>query len=122
MDRGRDAHAQCVALAAPYGHALVERGPLGGFQLGRAKELGDLARHVESDRQFRGRGVLVAGGVLGHEVGDGRADGAPADPVFAGKGGDRPALQGDELAHTSSGSRRSERRTTGVSLTPPSSP
>jgi hypothetical protein len=32
VDRGRGADAQGVALAASYGHALVERGPLGGLQ------------------------------------------------------------------------------------------
>ncbi|MET7389856.1 hypothetical protein ACFYPT_35875 [Streptomyces sp. NPDC005529] len=29
VDRGHGAHAQGVALAAPYGHAQVERGSLG---------------------------------------------------------------------------------------------
>ncbi|MFF4095857.1 hypothetical protein ACFYYY_18825 [Streptomyces sp. NPDC001834] len=47
---GDGADAECVALAAPYGHALVERCPLGGLQFGRAQEVGDLARHVEGDR------------------------------------------------------------------------
>ncbi|MGW6795224.1 hypothetical protein [Streptomyces chartreusis] len=42
-----------VALAAPYGHPLVERGVLGGLQVRRAEEVGDLAWHVEGDRQFR---------------------------------------------------------------------
>lgn len=36
------ADPQGVALAAPYGHALVERGPLGGLQLGGAEEVRDL--------------------------------------------------------------------------------
>lgn len=41
---GRDgADAQGVAPAAPYGHPLVERGALGGLQLGGAEEVGDLA-------------------------------------------------------------------------------
>jgi hypothetical protein len=53
VDRGHGADAERVTLAAPYGHALVERGPLGGLQLGRTQEVGDLARHVEGDRQFR---------------------------------------------------------------------
>ncbi|MFH9968772.1 hypothetical protein ACH4PR_47095 [Streptomyces mirabilis] len=93
VHRGCGADVQGVALAAPYGHAVVEGGPLGGVQFGRVKEVGDLARHVEGDRQLRGWGVLVAGGALGHEVGDGRADGSPADAVFAGQGCDGPALQ-----------------------------
>ncbi|WP_037676705.1 hypothetical protein [Streptomyces griseus] len=60
------ADTQGVAPAAPYGHPVVERGPLGGLQLGGAEEVGDLAGHVEGDRQLRWRGVLVAGrGVLG---------------------------------------------------------
>ncbi|MFF4038033.1 hypothetical protein [Streptomyces sp. NPDC001816] len=33
-------------LAAPYGRSLVERGALGGFQLGNAEVVGDLAPHV----------------------------------------------------------------------------
>ncbi|MCQ8193943.1 hypothetical protein [Streptomyces rugosispiralis] len=78
----------------PYGHPLVERGPLGGLQVRRAEEAGDLAQHVEGDRQFRGRGLfLLDGGVVGQEVGDGRADGAAADAVDAGEVGDRAALQ-----------------------------
>ncbi|MFD4261600.1 hypothetical protein ACFWR9_29240 [Streptomyces sp. NPDC058534] len=83
-----------MALAAPYDHALVERGPLGGLYVGGAQEFGDINRHVEGDRQFRGRGVLAAsGGVLGHEVGDGGTDGAAADTVFASQDSDGPALQ-----------------------------
>ncbi len=94
MHRGDGADTQGVALAAPYSHAVVERGPLGGLQLGRAEEVGDLARHVGGDRQFRRRGGLAGGGgVLGQEVGDGGADGAAADAVFAGQGGDGPAAQ-----------------------------
>ncbi|MEV0400337.1 hypothetical protein [Actinoallomurus sp. NPDC050550] len=55
-------------VAASYGHAVVERGPFGGLQLGGAEEAGDLAGHVEGDRQFQGGDVLsVGGGVLGHE-------------------------------------------------------
>ncbi|MFF9127797.1 hypothetical protein ACF09J_31805 [Streptomyces sp. NPDC014889] len=46
VDCGRSADAQCVALAASYGHALVERGPFGGLQAGGAEEVGDLARDV----------------------------------------------------------------------------
>ncbi|MEU5940925.1 hypothetical protein ABZ807_17425 [Micromonospora sp. NPDC047548] len=68
---------------------MVERGPLVGLQLGGTEEVGNLARHVEGDRQLRGRGVLVVGGgVFGHEVGDRRADGAVADAVLAGQSGD----------------------------------
>ncbi|MEV0692919.1 hypothetical protein [Streptomyces sp. NPDC050388] len=93
MDRGHRGDAECVALAAPYGHALVERGPLGGLQSGRAQEVGDLARHVEGDRGLRCWGVLVIVGVLGHEVGDGGADGAAADVVVAGQAGDGLAAQ-----------------------------
>lgn len=33
--RGGGGGVQGVALASPHGHALVERGPLGGLQLGR---------------------------------------------------------------------------------------
>jgi hypothetical protein len=56
----RGADPQGVALAAPYGHALVERGPLGGLQLGGAEEVRDLARHIEDDRQSRSsRGTFV---------------------------------------------------------------
>ncbi|WP_176742732.1 hypothetical protein [Streptomyces agglomeratus] len=44
--------AQGVSLAAPYGHPLVERGALSGLQVGRAEEVGDLAGHVEGDRQL----------------------------------------------------------------------
>ena len=40
MDLGHGGDAQGVALAAPYGDALVERGALGGFQVGRAEEVG----------------------------------------------------------------------------------
>lgn len=47
---GDGADAQGVALAAPYGHPLVERGPLDGLQLGGAEVVGDRARHVERDR------------------------------------------------------------------------
>ncbi|WP_153537923.1 hypothetical protein [Streptomyces sp. RB17] len=93
MDLGRGADPQGVALAASHGHALVERGALGGLQFGRAEEVGDPARHVEDDRHFRGRGVRVGGGVLGHEVGDGGTDGAAADVVVAGQGGDGLAAQ-----------------------------
>lgn len=60
MDRGDGGDAQGVALAAPYGHALVECGALGGLQLGAAEEVGDLARHVENDRQFRSRDARAA--------------------------------------------------------------
>ncbi|MFE2441839.1 hypothetical protein ACWDHW_34380 [Streptomyces melanosporofaciens] len=55
------------------------------------EEVGDLARHIEGDRQLRGQSVLMVGGVLGQEVGDGRADGAPADVVLAGQAGGGPA-------------------------------
>jgi hypothetical protein len=43
------ADAQGVALAAPYGYAVVERGRLGVAHRGGAEEVGDLARHVEGD-------------------------------------------------------------------------
>ncbi|MFJ5725518.1 hypothetical protein [Streptomyces sp. NPDC093149] len=55
MDRGRGGGAQRPALAAPYGHALVERGPFGGLQVGSAEEVGDLARHVEGVGQGKPR-------------------------------------------------------------------
>ncbi|MEU1827506.1 hypothetical protein ABZ502_34505 [Streptomyces abikoensis] len=58
-----------AALAVPYGHSPVERGALGGLQVGRAEEVGGLARRVEGDRQLRGRAVLVGGGVVKREVG-----------------------------------------------------
>ncbi|CAM5591545.1 hypothetical protein SALBM311S_03216 [Streptomyces alboniger] len=64
MDRGYGGNAQGVALAAPYGHALVQRSTLGGLQVGCAEEVGDPARHVEDDRQFWGRGARVDGRVL----------------------------------------------------------
>ena len=66
---GCGADAQGVALAAPYGHALVEGGPLDVVQFGGAEEVGDLARHVEGDWQFRRREVLLDGDVVGQEVG-----------------------------------------------------
>lgn len=91
---GGGAHAQGVALAAPYGHAVVEGGPLGGLQLGRSEEVGDLAWHVYGDGQLRDRDVLVVdSGVYGQEVSDGRADGAAADLVVADEGGDGATLQ-----------------------------
>ncbi|MFD3998959.1 hypothetical protein [Streptomyces sp. NPDC058583] len=94
MHGGDGVDAQRVALAAPHDHPLVERGALCGLQVGGAEEAGDLARHVEGDRQFRGGGVLLDGGsVVGQEVGDGRGDGAAADPVVAGEGGDGAALE-----------------------------
>ncbi|MFE2719695.1 hypothetical protein ACFXKI_49520 [Streptomyces mirabilis] len=98
MHGGDGADAQGVALAASYGHSVVEGGPLDGLQLGGAQEVGDLARHVEGDWQLRRRDVLLLdGGVVGHEVeqevGDGRADGAAANAVFAGQCGDGAALQ-----------------------------
>jgi hypothetical protein len=43
VDRRYGGDAERVALTAPYGHPLVERVPLGGFQLGGAEEVGDLA-------------------------------------------------------------------------------
>ncbi|MEU3862885.1 hypothetical protein AB0F03_37325 [Streptomyces sp. NPDC028722] len=52
VDRGRGADTQGVTLTEPYGDAVVERGALVGLQLGRAEEVGDLARHVEGDRQL----------------------------------------------------------------------
>ncbi|WP_405846195.1 hypothetical protein OG211_00340 [Streptomyces niveus] len=64
MDGRGGADAQGVALAAPYGDPLVERGPLGGFQVGRVEEVGDLAGHVDGDRQLRGGRVLLDGGVV----------------------------------------------------------
>ncbi|WP_157434211.1 MULTISPECIES: hypothetical protein [Actinoalloteichus] len=86
-----DAHG--VALAALYGRPPVERGPLGRLQLSGAEEVGDLARHVEGDRQLRARDVLLDGDVVGHEVGDSRADGVAADVVVPGEGGDRAVFQ-----------------------------
>ncbi|MEV0580847.1 hypothetical protein [Streptomyces sp. NPDC050392] len=93
VDRGRGGDAKGVALAASYGHALVERDALGGLQLGGSEEVGDFARHVEDDRQFRDQSARVDGRVLGQEVCDGGADGAVADVVFAGEGSDGPAFQ-----------------------------
>jgi hypothetical protein len=89
-DRGRGGDAQGVAVAASYGHPLGERGALGGLQVGRAKQVGDLARHVEDDRQLRGWGARVGDRVLGQEVGD--VDGAAAYVVVAGEGGDGSAF------------------------------
>lgn len=40
MDCGRGGDAQHAALAAPYGHAVVERAPLGVVQLGGAQSVG----------------------------------------------------------------------------------
>ncbi len=85
VDGWGGADAQGVALTAPYGHALVERSPLGVVQLGGAEEVSDLARYIEHDRQFRGRGVWGGGPVLGQEVGDGGTDGAAAEVVVAGE-------------------------------------
>lgn len=93
MHGGDGADAQGVALAAPYRHALVECGPLGRLQLGGAEVVGDLARHVEGDRRLRGGRTLLGGGVVGKQVGDGRADRAAADPAVAGQGSDGAALQ-----------------------------
>ena len=53
------------------------------FQFGGTQEVGDLPRHVEGDRHLRGGGVLLDGGVVGQEVGDGREDRAAADAVVA---------------------------------------
>ncbi|MFD3959922.1 MULTISPECIES: hypothetical protein [Streptomyces] len=55
---GDSGDAQGVALATPYGGPLVERVPLGGLQLGGTEEVGDLAGHVESDRQLGGSVLL----------------------------------------------------------------
>ncbi|MGW7822070.1 hypothetical protein ACWGLF_29020 [Streptomyces puniciscabiei] len=83
-----------VPLAPPYGPALVERTVLGRLQFGRTEEVGDFARHVEDDRPLRGLCTLaVVGGVLGQEVGDGRADRPTADAVLAGEAGDGLAAQ-----------------------------
>ncbi len=57
---------------------LVERGTLGGLQFGDAEAVGDRARHIEGDRKFRSERVFNAGGVVGQEVADGRADGPAA--------------------------------------------
>ncbi len=46
VDRGRGGDAQGVALAASYGHALVERGALGGLQVGGAEEVSSVIREV----------------------------------------------------------------------------
>ena len=61
MDRGDGGDAQGVTLASSYGEALVECGALGGLQFGGAEEVGDLARHVKGNRQFRGRGARIDG-------------------------------------------------------------
>lgn len=53
MDGRGGADAQGVALASPYGRPVVERGALGGLELGGAELVGDLAGHVEGDRQLR---------------------------------------------------------------------
>ncbi|MFF7799174.1 hypothetical protein [Streptomyces olivaceus] len=90
---GGGGDAQGVALAAPYGRPLIERSPLDIVQLGGAEEVGDLARHVEGDRRFRGLNVLVGGRLLGQKVGDGRADGAATDTVLTGESGDGLAAQ-----------------------------
>lgn len=83
-----------IALAAAYGHAVVECGPLRVVQLGGAEEVVDLAGHVERVRQFRGRTVLTVGrGALGHEAGDGGPDGAAADAVLTGEGGGGASLK-----------------------------
>ncbi|CAM5254548.1 hypothetical protein SHIRM173S_05950 [Streptomyces hirsutus] len=82
-DSGGGADARGAARAVPYGHTLVERGPLDVVRFGRAEEVGDLARHAEGDRQLRDRGYFGVGSVLGHQLGDGRADGASSDAVLA---------------------------------------
>ncbi|MCG7207364.1 hypothetical protein [Streptomyces arenae] len=64
MYGGDGADAQGVALAASYGHALVERGPLGGLQFGRSEEVGDLARHVLT-AAGRDRAMAVPAGGIG---------------------------------------------------------
>jgi hypothetical protein len=61
VDRGHGGDAQGVALAAPYDDGPVERGPLDVVQLSGTKEVGELARHIEDDRQFRGRSARVGG-------------------------------------------------------------
>ncbi|WP_250290226.1 hypothetical protein [Streptomyces atroolivaceus] len=71
---------------------MAERGALGGLQLGGAREVGDLARHVEDDRCLRGGGVVLVGGD-GQEAGDGGADRPAADAVVASEGGDRAACE-----------------------------
>ncbi|GCD40796.1 hypothetical protein GKJPGBOP_00449 [Streptomyces paromomycinus] len=58
-----------------------------------AEEVGDLARHVEHDRQLRGQGVRGNGCVFGQQVGEGGSDGAAADVVVAGEGGAGAAFQ-----------------------------
>ncbi|MFJ9681693.1 hypothetical protein ACIRP2_27095 [Streptomyces sp. NPDC101194] len=65
---------------------MVERGLLGGFEPGRAEEVGGLGRHVGGDRQLQDRRP-------GHEVDDGLADRAAANAVLAGRGSDEPAVQ-----------------------------
>lgn len=91
---GERGDAQGVPLAAPYGHLLVERGPLDGLQFGAAEEVSDPARQVQGDRQLRGRDILLLdGGAVGQEVGDGCADGAAADLVVPGEGGNGAALR-----------------------------
>ncbi|MGW8635075.1 hypothetical protein [Streptomyces sp. NPDC055793] len=72
---------------------MIEHSPLDIVQLGGAEEVGDLARHVEGDRRFRGLNVLVGGRLLGQKVGHGRADGAATDTVLMGESGDGLAAQ-----------------------------
>ncbi|MEV5358646.1 hypothetical protein [Streptomyces sp. NPDC052693] len=69
-DRG-GGDAQGVALPAPYGRPLVERGALGWLQFGGPEVVRNLARHAEGDRQLRGRRVFLAAGVLVVSLGKG---------------------------------------------------
>ncbi|GHA73901.1 hypothetical protein GCM10010345_90740 [Streptomyces canarius] len=65
MDGRGDGDSQGVALAAPYGHSLVEPRPFDIVQLGAAKEVGDLAGHVEGDRQLPDRLVIASRTAMG---------------------------------------------------------
>lgn len=93
VDGPGGADAQGVTLAAPYHDAMVERGSFVELPLGGAEGAGDLAGHVEGDRQLGDREVLLAlGGVPRQKVGDDGTDGAAADIVVAREGGDGVAF------------------------------
>jgi hypothetical protein len=62
-DCGDGVDAQGVALPAPDGHALVERGAFGGSQFGGAEEVGDHERAI-TNRQVRTKRPLPQRGVI----------------------------------------------------------